>query len=351
MDPLDRTVSTQLIRLVRDAARQAGAEPGQLAGIHGLDEQTLAVELNRIPLDSLIRLWELIAHLRPGPGAGVAVAAAAPLGTLTTWDYLVTTGSTLAESLRAAQPYHRVVTAAGESFELDGEGDLTVGYRTTAGDPAVSAVVNEYLLAYYLRRAREATGRPVRAKRVTFGHPAPHGHSILAEAFGTTDIEFGAPADSITFHADDAAASLHRADPILGDLLRSHADLVLASSRAVPGPLEAFRAALAAALADGDLTLDAVARRLLLGRRSLQRRLADHGTTWRYEVDLLRYERAETLLAEGRSTAAVAARLGFTDDRALRKAFQRWRGTSPTGLAQTDRAVASRDLGAGAIGS
>ncbi|GAB0101660.1 hypothetical protein JMUB6875_06240 [Nocardia sp. JMUB6875] len=138
---------------------------------------------------------------------------------------------------------------------------------------------------------------------------------------------------------------------MLGELLRSHADLVLASSRALPGPLEAFRAALAAALADGDLTLDAVARRLLVSRRSLQRRLADHGTTWRYEVDLLRSERAETLLAEGRSTAAVAARLGFTDDRALRKAFRRWRGTSPTGLAHSDRAVASRDLGAGAIGS
>ncbi|GAB2543509.1 AraC family transcriptional regulator [Nocardia heshunensis] len=361
MDPLDRTVSTQLIRLVRDAALQAGAGAHQLAGIPGIDEQTLAGELNRIPLDSLIRLWELIAHLRPGPGAGVAVAAAAPLGTLTTWDYLVTTGSTLADSLTAAQPYHRVVTAAGESFELAGTdrdqavpdrasagtGALTVGYRTTAGDPAVSAVVNEYVLAYYLRRAREATGRPVRAARVTFGHPAPQRTSSLIEAFGTDRIEFDAPADSITFHAADATAPLLRADPMLGDLLRTHADLVLASSRAIPGPLEAFRAALADALTDGDLTLDTVARRLLVSRRSLQRQLTDHGTTWRHEVDLLRYERAETLLAQGRSTASVAAELGFTDDRALRKAFQRWRGTSPTGLAHADRSVASQDLGAG----
>ncbi|MFE3192277.1 AraC family transcriptional regulator ligand-binding domain-containing protein [Nocardia sp. NPDC059240] len=364
MDPLDRTVSTQLLRLVRDAARQAGATPEQLAGIHGLDEQTLAGELNRIPLDSLIRLWELIAHLRPGPGAGAAVAAAAPLGVLTTWDYLVTTGSTLATALHAAQPYHRVVTAAGESFELSGAdrdpagpdselmghnpepvgtGELTVGYRTTAGDPAVSAAVNEYVLAYYLRRAREATGRPVRAARVAFGHPAPQRYSNLIEVFGTDRIEFGAPADSITFHAADATAPLQRADPTLGALLRSHADLVLASSRALPGPLEAFRTALAAALDAEDLTLDSVARRLLLSRRSLQRQLADHGTTWRHEVDLLRYERAENLLAQGRSTAVVAARLGFTDDRALRKAFRRWRGTTPTGLTAAPRTGTTDD--------
>ncbi|GAB4589526.1 AraC family transcriptional regulator [Nocardia sp. IFM 10818] len=330
MDPLDRTVSTQLIRLVRDAARRAGADPAQLSAVHGVDDATLSGELNRVPLDSLIRLWESIAHARPEPGAGVAVAASAPLGTLTTWDYLVTTGSTLAESLRAAQPYHRVVTAAGECFELHADGDLTVGYRTTAGDPAVAAVVNEYVLAYYLRRAREATGRPVRAQRVTFGHPAPRDHSALIEAFGTDRIEFGAPDDSITFAAADATAPLHRADPVLGDLLRSHADLVLASSRPIPDALESFRTALTHALADGDLTLDTVARRLLTSRRTLQRQLAEHGTTWRAEVDHARYEQAKTLLAEGRPTATIATRLGFADDRALRKAFHRWSGTSPT---------------------
>ncbi|APA94344.1 hypothetical protein NS506_00257 [Nocardia seriolae] len=83
-----------------------------------------------------------------------------------------------------------------------------------------------------------------------------------------------------------------------------------------------------------------------MSRRTLQRHLAEHGTTWRNEVDLRRAERAETLLAQGRSTAAVAARLGFADDRALRKAYRRWHGTSPTGLAHADRSVASRDLGA-----
>ncbi|WP_267888433.1 AraC family transcriptional regulator [Nocardia yamanashiensis] len=330
MDTLDGTVSTQLIRLVRDAAVRAGVDTAQLAGVHGLDDATLTGELNRIPLHSLIRLWELIAHAGPAAGAGLAVVATAPLGALTTWDYLVTTGATFADALRAAQPYHRVVTAAGEGFDLHADGDLTVGYRTTAGDPRVAAVVNEYVLAYYLRRAREATGRPVRAKRVTFGHAAPQHHSLLIDAFGTAAIEFGAATDSITFAAADATAPLHRADPILGDLLRSHADLVLSSSKAIPGPLEAFRIALRAALDTGDLTLDAVAHRLLLSRRTLQRQLADAGTTWRHEVDLIRYERATSLLAEGNTTTSVAARLGFADDRALRKAFHRWTGAAPT---------------------
>ncbi|WP_307817542.1 AraC family transcriptional regulator [Nocardia acididurans] len=331
MDPIDSTVSTHLLRLVRDSARRAGVAEDQLRAIHGTDDETLNGELNRIPLSSLVRLWELLAHALPVPGAGIAVVDAAPLGTLNTWDYLVTTGATLGDALRNAQPYHRLVTAAGEAFTLDGDGDLTVGFGTTVGDPKVVGILNEYVLAYYLRRAREATGRPVRPKLVSFSSPAPQQHSTLAAAFGTDRIEFGAAADTIVFDAADATAPLIRPDPTLAGLLRSHADLVLATAKPIPGPMDAFRIALTAALESGDLTLDAVARRLLLSRRSLQRQLADQGTTWRHEVDLIRYEQAKRLLAEGRSTSTVAVQLGFTDDRALRKAFHRWNGTSPTG--------------------
>lgn len=328
LDPLAATASTQLIRLVRDAALRAGAGIDRVAAIHGADDRELRGELDRIPMRSLVELWELLAGT--GPGAGLAVVADAPLGSLGTWDYLVTTGATLAASLTAAQPYHRLVTAAAEGFDLHQDGDLTIGYRTTAGDPAVVSVVNEYVLAYYLRRAREGLGRPVVPVRVTFGHPAPRDHRALIEGFGTHRIDFDAPADTITFAAADAQAPLLRADPALADLLRSHADLVLASARPLPGPLEEFRTALAAAIDTGDPTLDSVAARLAISSRSLQRRLAEHDTTWRHELDLFRYRRAEELLAAGSTTATVAARLGFTDDRALRKAFRRWSGSPPS---------------------
>ncbi|NNH74849.1 helix-turn-helix domain-containing protein [Nocardia uniformis] len=328
---IDGTTSSQLIHLVRDTALRVGVAPERVAAVHGTDDATLSGELNRIPLASLVRLWEMLAEA--GSGVGVAVADAATLGTLTTWDYLVTTGPTLAESLQAAQPYHRLVTAAAEGFDLHHDGDLTIGYRTTADGVAASAAINEYVLAYYLRRAREATGRQVTPTRVTFGHSAPRDHSALVDAFGTARIEFDAPADSITFAATDAAAPLPRADPMLAELLRSHADLVLASARPIPGPLEAFRIALSASIAQGDPALATVARRLAMSPRTLQRHLAEHQTTWRQEFDQARYEQARDLLAENRlTTAAIATRLGFADDRALRKAMHRWTGTSASQL-------------------
>ncbi|WP_280499037.1 AraC family transcriptional regulator [Nocardia cyriacigeorgica] len=326
-DTLGGTASTQLIRLVRDTALRAGIAPERLAAIHGTSDDALRGELDRVPMRSLIQLWELLASA--GPGAGLAVVEDAPLGRLSTWDYLITTGATLADSLTAAQPYHQLVTAATEGFDLHHCGELTVGYRTGAGDPAVASVVNEYVLGYYLRRAREGLGRNVVPARITFSHPAPREHRMLTEAFGTSRIEFDAPADTITFAEADALAPLVRADPALAELLSSHADLVLAAARPVAGPLDEFRTALAAAIDAGAPTLAEVAARLTMSPRSLQRRLADHGTTWRHELDRVRYRRAEELLSAGSTTAIVAARLGFTDDRALRKAFRRWSGAAP----------------------
>src|SRR5690606_14772843 len=84
---------------------RSGAALDRVSTIHGVHDRELRGELDRVPMRSLVELWQLLAHT--GPGAGLAVAADAPLGSLSTWDYLVTTGSTLADSLAAAQPYPR----------------------------------------------------------------------------------------------------------------------------------------------------------------------------------------------------------------------------------------------------
>lgn len=72
---LDGTAPTPLVRLLVQAARKAGTAEDQLARVAGIDEVSLRGEPNRIPMGSLLRLWELIAQARPGAGSGGAIAA------------------------------------------------------------------------------------------------------------------------------------------------------------------------------------------------------------------------------------------------------------------------------------
>jgi AraC-like DNA-binding protein len=72
------------------------------------------------------------------------------------------------------------------------------------------------------------------------------------------------------------------------------------------------------------LSLQAAGRALAVSVRTLQRRLADEGTSWRAEIDAARRERAARLLQRGVTADVAAAHVGFSGGRALRRAMRRW---------------------------
>lgn len=58
--------------------------------------------------------------------------------------------------------------------------------------------------------------------------------------------------------------------------------------------------------------------------RTLQRRLAEEGTSWRAEIDAARNKRAAQLLQQGTTADLTAAQVGYSGSRALRRALRRW---------------------------
>jgi AraC-like DNA-binding protein len=103
----------------------------------------------------------------------------------------------------------------------------------------------------------------------------------------------------------------------------------------VPPPADAtwndgFRRQLNQALEQGSPSLAALARRMSLSTRTLQRRLAEHGTTWRAELDAARQHHAQPARQAGSPTMTLlASQLGYADPRSARRALRRW-DTPPT---------------------
>ena len=70
---------------------------------------------------------------------------------------------------------------------------------------------------------------------------------------------------------------------------------------------------------------------LLLSERSLQRKLADAGTSYREVLDDTRREMALAYLASKPHTLSeITFLLGFADSRSFSRAFRRWTGQSPS---------------------
>ncbi|MFF2073587.1 AraC family transcriptional regulator ligand-binding domain-containing protein [Kitasatospora sp. NPDC058162] len=322
------TVPAHLVRLVRNSALRLGITPQEIALATGLEPAALADDLLRVPTAAINRIWELI-FARSGDGAGLVVAGDVPLGSLHAWDYLVTTAPTLADGLREGARWITALTDPAVSLDVVEDGrHLTLHYHGLPFQDGVDREISVFALATFLQRMREAGGASAGPVRVAFAHPAPRRHRDLIDAFGTARIDFDQPTNAIVLL--DAGQETATADPELARIMRRYVEMGLAAARPVPDWRDTFRAALAEALADDLLSLERVAGRLAVSPRTLQRRLSDRGTTWREEIDAVRHEQAARLLRDTRlPVQSIAARLGYADPRALRRAFQRWTGHTP----------------------
>lgn len=156
--------------------------------------------------------------------------------------------------------------------------------------------------------------------RVAFRQPAPRRHDAFHAFFQTDRVDFGAAADTVTMRKSDLQLPLLGADSLLASILRHQAEHL------PPLPvrttwLDEFRRLLRDSLVTGP-TIDAVAARLATSPRTLQRRLAAHGTTWRAELDRVR--RAEYHRMRPAALNSLARRLGYSDARSLSRANRRW---------------------------
>jgi AraC-like DNA-binding protein len=95
--------------------------------------------------------------------------------------------------------------------------------------------------------------------------------------------------------------------------------------------LDRFRQALAEAIGEGAPSLGTFSRRLPVSTRSLQRRLAEYGTSWRAELESARRHRAHRAFQDGtRNLDRLARQLGYADPRSVRRALRRWESPPAT---------------------
>ena len=94
--------------------------------------------------------------------------------------------------------------------------------------------------------------------------------------------------------------------------------------------VKAIRDAIMKRIAQGPPHIEEIAASCPLKTRTLQRRLAEVGTTYRRIVDEVRFEAARRLLKDpSLSLAKVASALGYSDPANFTRAFVRWSGMTP----------------------
>ena len=167
--------------------------------------------------------------------------------------------------------------------------------------------------------------------QVCFAHPAPEDQSEHRRFF-RRPVRFGAGSNSMILSAADASRPMQAADEALASIVRRRLDKVLAERDLHgPGPLGGrVRGIMVEHLGETTVTPETVARTLAVSRRTLSRRLAEEGTSFRNVLDDVRREFACAMLQDRNlSVADVAFFLEYSEPAAFDRSFRRWTGQTP----------------------
>ncbi|WP_104106185.1 AraC family transcriptional regulator [Nocardioides sp. 616] len=182
------------------------------------------------------------------------------------------------------------------------------------------------VLGYAHRVALQLVGGPYGLRSVDLPHAAPDRASYEAH-FGVP-IREGRPCAMLRVTGSLSSIPVLSRD----DELQRLAVAMLARHRRAPGDdvVEAVRTYLVAAMGTSPLTVSAVASSLSIHPRTLQRLLANAGTTFGHVLDDLRRQTARQLLISSSvPIAQVAQRIGYAEAATFSRRAQGWWGLTP----------------------
>ncbi|WP_281318959.1 AraC family transcriptional regulator [Polyangium sp. y55x31] len=320
-------VHSQLALKVAGAAALLGADLESLLSTVGLAPDVLHDPEGRVPLATVLVLFEEAARITGEPAFGLRVAEIARGRPDNVLALAMQSDLTLGEAYRRASRYMRLVNDTLEiRVEIEGAA-CRLRHHQLLPDAASRHGV-ECSLAMLFLFGRQAIGPAFQVQRVCFRR-APPGNADEHARFFEAAVEFGQPYDALVFDKGLLDTALPtRSERISRHLDRLLEEMVLSLPRR--GDLaDRVRAALAAELGGGP-TLERVATRLKMTPRSLQRRLQSEGVSFQGLLDELRHEMALRYLDQpDLGLAEVAFLLGFAEQSAFQRAFRRWQSTTP----------------------
>lgn len=239
------------------------------------------------------------------------------------------TAPTLRASLEHKERYWLVVTDTAV-YRLDAFGDpaFLVFEARTEHHPVLE-FRNEAALAGSARNMRLFVAGELDLEHVSFRHACRGDPDRYAAHFGCPVI-FEADRDAIALSHAMLDLPNRLGDAAVSEFLTAHLESEIGSLQEDPSLRAALLRRLTPALSNGVPQAAVIAREMGMSERSLYRRLAEEGLTFRDVLTEAQSSLAQELLRDSDSSIAEIAFLtGFSEQSTFSRAFKRWVGQAP----------------------
>jgi AraC-like DNA-binding protein len=320
--PVPTVPASELRNLLR-AFDELGYDPHSLVVAAGLDTTDLDDPDLRLPCTIWDALLSQAQRARFTPNIACRIAMRTTIGAFPLLDYLIVTSDTVGAGLHQLRRYLQLT---GNPVAIEISEESSTFRFACIGSPLPFAV--EFLCTLVILNLRQETDGKFTARRVSFSHQPDDAPAIVA-ALGCP-VDSAASWNGLLISRDNWNLPLRRRDAVLRSVLEQQADALLARLPREVGVVADLQRVLASHQAGTDLAIGAAARLLATSARTLQRRLAEAGTSYQEVVDRWRKEAAAHYLTHAvLPICEIAYLLGYAEAASFHRAFKRWHGTTP----------------------
>lgn len=327
----DRVFPPQRIAVLLDALAREGIPASRALTAVGISEQEVTDPATRVSLTQVITCFRNAIRLSSDPMFPFHTGQQFHMSTYGMYGFAMLSSMDFRQTMRFAERYHQLAAPLVDMAFAEEQG---VGVWTLEPKPhpqmdlSLHRPVVEMYFGIHTSLHRDVMGHEFAPSELRVTFAAPSDPDAYADALGAP-VRFSQPKNQLRFDA----RWLDRR-PSLGNAL-TYAAVLEVCDRFVDelkrraGVVGNVRHLLLTNLMR-NLSLQDVARDLGMSVRTLRRRLADQGASYRQLTDELRRDVAINYLRETAMTVEdIAYALGFSDPANFRQAFRRWTSATP----------------------
>lgn len=318
-----------LAPLVEQIDRRSG-KTDLLLATHGLLRSQLDDPYAMIPMARYVAIFEEAALITEEPSLGARLGTLFKPSDIGPIGVLFSISGTIRAGFERLAKYVNTIQSATSSGIFEEDGNLVWSYRLEDPKMWPRRQDSEFSLVASCQLVRSCFTKSWKPLEVHFEHLPPRDRSTLERIF-RCPLKFGESANRIIVSGSDANRLYRQEDPALSAVLERHVAELVGRTVMPDSISEQVRALIGIYLGHKPITLPPIAAELRISVRTLQRRLAEEGTSLRHLVRETREAIAATQLEAHVQKSRIAEVLGYADSTVLWRARRGWNLRMPQG--------------------